>query len=98
MSRKPAAALLLGIWIGLVAVEIGFGLMHPSMSEAISLLDPGFAIDVSGIGDDLPPKFIAPFVDLLSSPAAQIMLCSAQETHRLLGTRDLYKLQRAFLL
>jgi hypothetical protein len=98
MSRKPAAALLLGIWIGLVAVEVGFGLTHPSMSEATSLLDPGFAIEVSGIGDDLPPKFIAPAVDLLSSPAGQIVLCVAPENHRLWATRDLYKLQRAFLL
>jgi hypothetical protein len=103
MARKSVVGLLLGIWIGLVAIELSSAVAFaanvkidkPFSSNLISL---GPAILESEDADEVGPRYLAAFRTSCSSIEASRQLDLKDNESASIRASEIYKLCCLFLL
>ena len=104
MPRKTAAALLLGIWIGLFVLEFAYGFSFAGDSRDDELFNDtlvGFcpATELSEDVDGLPPSPLAAARDVFPLSIDESLQLGSREKEGLSRkASEIYKLQHAFLL
>jgi len=104
MARKPAAVLLLGIWIGVVALEVASGFSVAAAAKLARFFNGtvfgfGSAIELSEDVDELPPDRPLPaLLDVFPSTIPQNPQLRLVEKDPSQKRPEIYKLQHAFLL
>jgi hypothetical protein len=104
MARKPAAALLLIIGIGLFALEFAYDFSFAAGSRVDksfndALLGFALAVEPSGDVDELPTSPTAAVLDVFpSSVDGNLQLRSAEKVRLSRKGPGIYKLQHTFLL